>query len=323
MAMQQSYQDRRKQRTRKGGLLGFLLAPRLRGFLRVALYVTLVCCVVGIFAARSAMGGVSEQALVVGRQLSKLEDLTESSNRLLINGERINLASAVTNEPLEKVLDRFETLCRSEGVVSQEFARLDKVLKESKVPEHKTAFDLGILRKETDQDGMVACMVEEPGNKRSAFAGLERFMDSQDLRDIGLLRYAYARKTDRGNTHVLTAWTDGSFKLSAMMPEADGTDTPGTDPAGALRPPQSVRLLSASVQGAPHAVRIYESTAAPKDVLATYEREMPKLGWQPLKAAEYDVPEARYYSKGGVDLLVVADENGEHTAVSMVETRSR
>jgi hypothetical protein len=272
----------------------------------VGIYLIAVCVVVGIFATRSAMGGVSEQALIVGRQLAKLEDLTETSNRLNLNGEKINLASAVTVEPLEKVLDRFETLCREEGVLVHEFGRLDKVLKE-KLPERKTAFDLGILREESDRDGMVACMVQDSSSDRSALEGLSKFVDSQDLKDVGLLRYAYAKKTDSGRTHVITAWTDGSFKLSALTPSTDGTDTPGTDPAGAIRPPDSVRL----------------SRSTPKDVLASYEREMPKLGWEPIKAADYDVPEARYYSKGGVDLLVVADENGERTAVSMVETRSR
>jgi hypothetical protein len=207
-------------------------------------------------------------------------------------------------------------------VLVHEFARLDKVLKE-KLPERKSAFDLGILREESDRDGMVACMVQDASSDRSALESFSKFVDSQDLKDVGLLRYAYAKKTESGRTHVITAWTDGSFKLSALAPEADGTDTPGTDPSGAIRPPDSVRLLTAAVEGAPHAVRIYESKATPKDVLTSYEREMPKLGWEPIKAAEYDVPEARYYSKGGVDLLVVADENGERTAVSMIETRSR
>lgn len=315
-----SYEQRRKTR-RRNGVLRLFFGPKVRAFARVGLYFTAICLVVGVFAARSAMGSVSEQALVLGRQLSKLEDLTESSNRLVLNGEKINLASAVTNESLTKVLDRFETICREEGVLVHEFARLDKVLKD-KLPEKRSSLDLGIMRNETAHDGMVACMVQDESSNRSALEGIQRFADSQDLRDVGLLRYAYARKTDSGHTHVITAWTDGSFKLGAMLPPADGTDTPGSDPEGALRPPDSVRYLTASVQGAAHSVRIYESKARPADVLATYDREMGKLGWERVTTVEYDVPEARYYSRRGVDLLVVADENGERTAVSMVETRS-
>jgi hypothetical protein len=317
-----SYEERRKKRTVARSLLGFFFGPKVRAFARVGIYLSVVCFIVGIFAARSAMGGIAEQALIVGRQLAKLEDLTESSNKLVLNGQEIHLASAVTSESLDKVLDRFEALCRDEGVLVHEFARLDKLL-EQKLPERKTSFDLGILREQNAHDGMVACMVQDASSERSAIDGFQRFMDSQDLRDIGLLRYAYARKTDNGHSHVLTAWTDGSFKLSALTPPADGTDTPGTDPTGALRPPQSVRLLTAAAHGAPHAVRIYESTVKPADVLGSYDREMPKLGWEPIPAAQYDLPEARHFTKGGVDLLVVADENGERTAVSMVETRSR
>jgi hypothetical protein len=319
---EKSYDERRKKRTAARSLFGFFFGPKLRAFARVGLYLSVVCFIVGIFAARSAMGGVSEQALIVGRQLAKLEDLTESSNRLALNGQEIHLASAVTEEPLDKVLDRFEALCRDEAVLVHEFARLDKLL-EQKLPERKSSFDLGILREETRHDGMVACMVQDASTTRSALEGLQRFVESQDLKEIGLLRYAYARTTDNGRTHVLTAWTDGSFKLSALTPKTDGTDTPGSDPAGALRPPKSVRLLTAAAHGAPHAVRIYESTAKQTDVLASYDREMPKLGWEPIAAAHYDLPEARHFTKGGVDLLVVADENGERTAVSMVETRSR
>jgi hypothetical protein len=322
MADTTSYQERKKSRGGTTSLLKFLIRPKVRAFLRVGIYLTIVCVVVGVLATRSAMGGISEQALIVGRQLAKLEDLTESSNRLVLNDQRINLASAVTVEPVENVLDRFESLCRGDGVLVHEFKRLDKIL-EGKMPERKTAMDLGILRQESGHDGMVACMVQEPGSTRSALEGLQKFVETEDLREVGLLRYAYARKTESGRTHVITAWTDGSFKMSALTPSADGTDTPGTDPAGALRPPESVRLLTAAVEGASHAVRIYESKATPKHVLSSYDREMTKLGWEPIKAAEYDVPEARYYSKGGVDLLVVADENGERTAVSMVETRSR
>jgi hypothetical protein len=317
-----NYEQRRKQRSPARSLLGFFFGPKVRAFARVGIYLSVVCLIVGVFAARSAMGGISEQALIVGRQLAKLEDLTESANRLSLNGQEIQLASAVTQEPLEKVLDRFEALCREDAVLVHEFARLDKLL-EQKLPERTSSFDLGILRKQNDHDGMVACMVQDASTTRSALEGFQRFMETEDLKEIGLLRYAYARKTDNGRTHVLTAWTDGSFKLSALTPKADGSDTPGSDPAGALRPPDSVRLLTAAAHGAPHAVRIYESSAKPADVLASYDREMPKLGWEAIAAVPYDFPEARQFTKGGVDLLVVADENGERTAVSMVETRSR
>jgi hypothetical protein len=239
-----------------------------------------------------------------------------------LNGQRINLASAVTEQPIEAVLDRFESLCREEGVVVHELARLDRFLAEKR-PKPKTALDLGILRQENDHEGMVACMVDSASSTRSAFDAFRKFAETEDLAEIGLLRYAYARTTDSGKSHVITAWTDGSFKLGALIPAADGTDTPGSDPTGAIRPPDSVRLLTASVDGAPHAVRIYTSRATPAHVLSSYDREMPKLGWQPIAAAEYDVPEARYYSRGGVDLLVVADHDGDGAAISMIEARSR
>ena len=317
--MAESYEQRRN--AKRGARRFFVVSPRMRGFLRVAAYLSVVCFALSFFAARSAVGSMAEQAMIVGRQLSKLEDLTESNNRLVLNGEKIHLASAVTAQPLRDVLDRFETICRDEGVLPRGFARLDQVLQD-KLPKPKSGLDLGVLRNESEQEGVIACMVEQGATKDSIFERFTRFSETQDLKDLGGLRYAYARVTDSGRTHVITVWTDGSFKLDAMAPKADGTDTPGSDPANALRPPSSVRLLTAEVHGAPHSVRIYESKAVPNEVLGTYDREMPKLGWEPIKAVEYDVPEARYYSRDGVDLMVVADENGERTAVSVVETRS-
>jgi hypothetical protein len=317
--------DRARARSgqrRKSSLFRLLFGPRLRGVLRVGAYLVGVFALIAVFSARSALGGVSEQALVVGRQLAKLEDLTESSNQLLLNGERIQLASAVTSEPVERVLDRFEALCRDDGVLPHELSRLDALLKKE-LPPRKSALELGILREDRGHDGMVACMVQGPSSRESLFQRFEQLVQSQDLADVGLLRYAYARRTENGRTHVITAWTEGSFKLDALAPKTDGSDTPGSDPKGAIRPPQSVRLLTAQATGAPHAVRIYESRSSQRAVLDSYDRELPRLGWQPISAAGYDVPEARYFTKGGVDLLVVADEQGERTAVSMIETRSR
>lgn len=311
----------RRTRQRRPGLFRRWFGSRALGLVRVGVYLTIVSLVLGLIAGRSAMGSMSEQALIVGRQLSKLEDLTESTNRLLLNGQSLYLASAVTTEPVDRVLDRFEGVCRDDGVLPHQLAQLDEVLRK-KVPEPKSAFDLGILRTKGQFDGAVACVVNEDA-KSSLFDALPKFADSLDLKELGALRYVYARQTEGGRTHVITIWTDGSFKLGAMVPEVDGADTPGTDSPGAIRPPESQRLLTASAAGAPHAVRVYDSKATPEAVLAAYEREMPKLGWERISVADADVPESRYFTKGGVDLLVVADENGERTAVSVIETRSR
>jgi hypothetical protein len=259
---------------------------------------------------------------VIGRQLSKLEDLTEATNRAVINGQSMNVSSAVTTASIEQVLDRVEELCRTNSALRPEFARLAST-PGADVPGEGGGDRLGLMRQDHGEEGFVACLAQSPQNQeRPLVEGLAAFLGSFDLADVGLLRYVYARKTDAGHTHVLTMWTDGSFLLDSLSPPADGRDAPGSDPANAPRPRDSVRYLTATVAGAPHAVRIYESRAGVGEILAQFDAEMPGRGWTKLDAIEVEIPDARYFEREGVELMLLAVQNGERSAVSVVETRS-
>lgn len=319
-----TYEERkaaRRGRSIVSAFLGAVYTPRVRAILRVGAYATTVFVVTGGIAANSALGKMSEQALITGRQLSKLEDFTGSSTRLMLNGEKLNIASATTTAPLDAVLDRVEAVCKEEGAMARDFREIDALMKDEELLTAAKKGNFGVLREVRDNEGFVACAVRGPESKhKNVFEGMMKFAETSDLADIGQLRYVYARKTQSGRTHVLTVWTDGSFKLDALTAPADGEDAPGSDPAGAPRPQKAVRYLSAAAEGAPHAVRVYESKAPARDVLAQYETEMPRRGWEAIKVEE-EAPEARYYSRGGVDLMVVAYQDGDRTAVSMIETR--
>ena len=119
---------------------------------------------------------------------------------------------------------------------------------------------------------------------------------------------------------MLTVWTDGSFKVTAMVPPTEGADAPGADSVNISRPPNSVRYLSASAEGRPHGIRVYESKASSKEILAGYEKDMVAKGYEQVFVGE-DAPQARYFSRGGVDVVVVADQDGDRTLVSALETR--
>lgn len=316
----------REQQSRAGrrqfrGFVRLFVPERVRRVMRVGTYVAVLFVVLAGVAANSAMGSVTEQALITGRQLSKLEDFTSSSSRLVLNGERMNIASATTTADVSAVLDRVEGVCKEDGTVARDFREIDSLMTDAKALAAAKKFRMGVLREERDGEGIVACAVRNPKNGDQNFVkGLMKFADSFDLADVGLLRYVYARRTDSGRTHVITVWTDGSFKFDSMLAPADGKDAPGSDPRNAPRPKDSVRFLTAAAEGAPHSVRIYESTAPSKDVLQQYDSEMPKRGWNRVPVNE-EVPEARYYSRKGVDLMLVAYPNGDRTAVSMLEMR--
>ncbi len=287
--------------------MSVLLSPVLRharASLRVGSYLGVVFLLLAVLAVRSARGSISEQVLLAGRQLSKLEDLTASSSHVVLNGEPMNVASATTTASVRAVLDRVEGICKEDGAVAHDLRDLGGVLADAGLARAARGFNLGVLRRETDSEGVVACAVKDPSHPgRSFWDGLAAFGKSLDLADVGLLRYVYARKTPSGRTHVISAWTDGSFRFQSMLAPADGRDAPGSDPVAALRPPRSVRFLTAAVDGGPGSVRVYESEERAQAVLAAYDRAMPSMGWKRLLVQE-EVPEARYYTRRGVDLLV-------------------
>ena len=232
-----SEQQSRAGRRQFRGFVRLFVPERVRRVMRVGTYVAVLFVVLAGVAANSAMGSVTEQALITGRQLSKLEDFTSSSSRLVLNGERMNIASATTTADVSAVLDRVEGVCKEDGTVARDFREIDSLMTDAKALAAAKKFRMGVLREERDGEGIVACAVRNPKNGDQNFVkGLMKFADSFDLADVGLLRYVYARRTDSGRTHVITVWTDGSFKFDSMLAPADGKDAPGSDPRNAPRP---------------------------------------------------------------------------------------
>jgi hypothetical protein len=320
-----SYQERQAERRTarvpfRQRMLRAVITPKTRGFLRAATYIGVVCAVGAGLSARSAWGQVSEQALVTGRELSKLEDLSGPPEHLMLNGQKLNISSALSDLSMTQVLDRFQGVCNTDGTLQRDFREIKGLLDDKALLEAAKHGHFGVIRQENKDDGVIACAVKNPRNgKQSTWQGIAKFAKSGDLADIGLLRYAYVRRTESGRTHVLAVWTDGSFKLSALVPPKNG-DSPGSDIEGVPRPEQSVRYLTAAAEGRPHSVRIYESKAVAGDVLNSYDAQMPKRGWEPIDIGD-QAPTARYFSKDGVDLLVVVEQSEGRSVISMVQTR--
>lgn len=297
----------------------------LRGILRVLAYCFVVSSVLAVLALRSALGDMKESALVIGRQLSGFEDLLGTPHRLMLNGEPVNVASAMTDQSVHAVLDRFDAVCRKSGNgLAQEFERLPDTLRADAAKQLGTSDGsrLGIVRKESEGEGMVACLAASPAlSKLSLKERLANFEQDGDLADVGMLRYVYAKQTPAGRTHVVSAWTDGSFHIFRLAP-IDGSEPPGTDLPDVGRPADSKRLLSAEIEGAPHSVHIYDAPGQAADVLKKFDDRLSAQGWKAIPFVAEETPRGRAYSKKGVDMLVFAHPDGDHALVSMVETRS-
>jgi hypothetical protein len=287
----------------------------------VGAYLMVVALVTAGLAARSAKGSVSEQAMATGRQLAKLGEFTKAPERLLLNGQAMNMASAMTDLSLGQVLDRFEAICKEDGVVPRDLREVKSLLDDPTLAKEAQRLNYGVLRTQDKEEGFVACTVANPANgNRRFWDAVGAFSESWDVAELGHLRYAYVRRAKSGRTHVLTAWTDGPFKLAAMVAPADGVDAPGTDSQNVPRPPSSIRYLSASAEGLPHGIRIYESTATAKEILTGYEQQLETKGFTRAPLGE-DAPTARYFTKNGVDVLLAAEQNGDHAYVTLMESR--
>jgi hypothetical protein len=296
---------------------------RITKLLRLGVFCGAVSAVLGLVAARSVYGDVKVSALAVGHELGKLDDVG-TGRPLRINGEPIFVASTTEDVPLDTILDRAEAGCTEHSAgVSAELDTLPPALR-AQIP--RGAGASGVLRERRGNEGVVACLVREEGRASTGMADtvarLSAMMSTGDLSRVGELRYIFAEKTASGRTHVVAAWTTGPFNLYAMLPER-GRDAPGSDPAGAPRPPRSQRILTADVEGVPYGIRIYDSAAPPAEVIAHYDAEMASRGWERSVTKPVDGEAQRAYARPGADVLVLTQKDEGRTIVSLIEMRTK
>ncbi len=295
---------------------------RRRGMVRLFAFGLTVAFGTGTCATySSAQSRLDEGAFGVGRELYAMKDLLQDAHRINLNGESIWMSSTSSSQDVSTILDRFESHCRQNQGASADLWRqlaaqkgnVQNVLPEGSNP-------LTFMRRATGNEGVVMCLTKtEHQNKDGVLAGLD-FARTSDLGHLGAVRYAYVRKNHgkAGGSTVLTAWTEEHFKLDALFPKG-AEDVAGTDSDLAPRPPgNSLRLLSARLDGTPYGVRVYQSSAAdPHEVFLHYDTEMRKRGYGRLVDAK-DLDGGRGYMKGGIMVVVSAqpDPNGG-TAVTV------
>ncbi|MEZ4260518.1 MAG: hypothetical protein R3B36_15695 [Polyangiaceae bacterium] len=263
-----------------------------------------------------------EVSMGVGHNLAKLEDLTSGAYLVRVNGAKVHWASARTPLSVENVLDRFESYCReSPSALGHALSDVPAAL-EGRIPIDKAdPARAGVIRDATGARGMVACFVGEPGD-RGDLPALSRRLDAfgrtGDLSQLGRFRYAFAERRTR-DTRVVTVWTDGALDVARMFP-ASG-DAPGTDPMFLPRPIRSRRTLSASLDGFPAGVWLYESEARGEELRADAERALGTSGFVP--AAPWTSGARAFVRADGAEVLVSIRPTGDsrrRSVVSAVET---
>jgi hypothetical protein len=319
-----------RKRIRDGGFSSTKVARALGFVVKVGRATTfcLFVLVVGLWIqARRARADVGEHVARLGKDLVQFKDVLQGTHTVLVNGETMFLASAVLDQDKHTVLERFASNCRANaGGLREPFAMLSAGEQEHIATGAPNFLDLvlGVMRDETDDAGMVACIVhgDDVGGLRGTMARLHEVIETGELARIGSLRYASVRRLPDGKSHVLMTFTDGSFNLRRVL-GLDGGDVGGSDPPNVPRPPSSRRLLSASADGQPYGVHTFQTSEPPDAVIAYYDEAMPKLGW--VKDLDGQaMRRAAFYHRQGVLLTMTAIETQKGvTMVTLLEGSSR
>lgn len=295
---------------------------KVMGTLRVAAYFGVVGAVVAAYTTREAKASMSEQGFVIGRDLSKVADLLDHTYEVNLNGQHLYMARNDTLLPLKDILDRYEIVCRDNpGLAAEAW----KAIPEEKRKIHGTGdfkgliADMGIVRKDSEHEGMVACLAGGSPNEGSDVQdGLKKFLRTGELSHIGKLRYVYvAGPNESGHWMVTTMWTEDSFNIQHIMLPEGTDDAPGTDSPTVGRPPAAQRIFTATITGTPYGTRMYQTNVTPENIYAKFDATMTSDGW--MLFTTKDAP--HIYYKDGVQTMVIADRDAltSKTTVSINE----
>ena len=309
--------------SRRGVGLFTLAGRRLAPFVRVSMFVATLVALGSVYAIHRVEGQVGEQLVSMGEMLMQYDDAAyqDQTRVLRLNGQPLRFSSGNTDRPLSEVLDYFETVCASRdgGVLAHvESLREDHPSLESPVYRYDLA-----------HEGVVACldMGSEDVGMNTIRQRVLRFNETQDLNDLGDIRYVYASQSEEGaTTHFLAFWTDGSFRMDQVLPadgDAGGEDIPDVD-----RPPGSRRTLSASEVGNPDlAVQYAGSPMTTWELEHFYQEALPTAGWRvlPSEAVQHGEDGNRVVvaTRDGTDLYVslIPEADGHHSQATIVQAR--
>ncbi|MBX7191205.1 MAG: hypothetical protein K1X94_04080 [Sandaracinaceae bacterium] len=280
-------------------------SPWMKG-VRLTAFATAVAAVgVGVTYTR-VRGQVGEQMISVGESLMRYEraDRQDAPRELRLNGQSLMVTSGTSPDDVSVVLDEFEARCRAHNADLQAQIRA------------ASAQDFFVMREERGETGAVGCL--DFGEEISAAELLgraARFRESNDLHDLGDLRYVYARTLDEGHgTHFLTFWTTGSLDFDEITGHGGNQDVPGADVPGIPRPPRSRRIIDAYETGANQRVVSYAGSSMTEWELEAFYREaLPRAGYHVVTAPP-DAPPTH------MDAILLAAERDQRMTFVVLDT---
>lgn len=300
-------------------------SKHVRGLLRAGGYIAVLSLTLGAFQLRSAHAEIKNRTVELGRQMYQLANASQHDvNRLSLNGQPMWVGSSMSHDSVDNVLSRYHADCQKNAAQPIENWRELANNAEAKKAE-KSAMPDGVMRAGNGEEGVIVCFTKGDESKPSLKEALKSFAETGELGALGNLRYVYAKKSDRGNTVVLTAWTDNKFNLADLAPP-DGTEARGSDFAEIPRPETSLRIFSAQVEGTPFGVNVYRSKQGPEKVVAFFDDDMAKRGWVAIdpelekngdEGVQKTQAKARLYEKKGVVLTLASNLQDGDTVTAL------
>ena len=294
----------------------------------------------GLRAAPLAVAGLALLLLGRGRVEARVDDallgmgaqmmryggalVQDGARTLAINGAALWLSAGATADPVDAVLDEYESRCAAapDGDGDGDGAGAGAADRGAPGdPGGDAPLPFGApLRGGDAGRGFVACLAA--GSPLGADGLVERaraFVDGHDLASLGPLHYVYAER--RGDTtHFIVLRADGGLDVERMFPAAG--DAPGADAPGIARPPDSRRRLSLREVGHPYGVTVYGGSPRSIDELQRYYRDaLAADGWRIVRRSptgEGPAGQAHYAAvRDGALALVVfgAEPSGTSTTI--------
>lgn len=283
---------------------------RFKGVFRVLGLASLMLAgAVGITLHR-AEAHLKESLRGLGEQLAAIDGFRQNSapRDLFINGLELKVVAVSTPLTVKDALDRFQSTCHAVGNIDVPAALKQKLQDNPAVANAPSAEDsvpAGVIRQDAERDGFLACIdIGDSTDAEGLLSRLEEFSKTKNLRSLGQLRYALARRESK-TTNLLLMWTEGDSKLGEMFP-AQG-DAPGSDMRDVPRPKGSRRLISAFEQGMPFGIATYELNGSElASATRDYQAQLIASGWR-----------AQSLKKGGI----LAERAGRKLVVQLREGR--
>jgi hypothetical protein len=292
---------------------------RWKGVARVGSYGLLATAALTGTAVTAAKAEVGGSALQMGRELSAVAEEATSGTTAVLNGQRFHLSDSTTAKPVVEVLDGIEKACRDNpGGLAPLFEAMPKNGQvEGKSYTLPESFSHGVVRNGSEKDGVVMCFVGDGNTRKNSLEALADFAKSQDLGDLGKLRYVYAKREKSGKTRVTLAWTDEHFSLKAVTAGGEEHGKDGIVP----RPSGAHRLMTAEIQGVSQSTTVFETAMKAEAVVSYYDETLAKAGFVKM-TPQTEGQTLRAYFREGTDVFLAVRTVDGKTGFAVTENKA-